>query len=301
MKKTLVAIAALAAVSAFAQSTAVISGEINFAYQKDTDTTKGLVLADNSIRVSLSEDLGGGLKASAFTQFTGNSTRGGGLTKEDSALSLAGNFGTLQFASTRSTTLAVNSFVAPTWLSDNMYGGIQKVYARVPVDLLQYTTPKFGAFTGYYQFVESSNDGAGNPANKTNAIGLNYANGPLVVMGRYLSTSGFAANIRDTSFDGAATYDFGVAKIGFGYDSKRRGVAKNSATEKAATSFGVVAPLGAITVGANFAKRGDSKISEAVVQYNLSKRTALNASFGSQKGDTGGSESQYRIGVKHTF
>ena len=76
-------------------------------------------------------------------------------------------------------------------------------------------------------------------------------------------------------------------------------------------------PLGAMTVGFNYAKRGTAKVTEAAVNYALSKRTAFNVSVGNQTasastaalvagtGAAGGvtlaKQSQYRISVAHTF
>jgi hypothetical protein len=114
----------------------------------------------------------------------------------------------------------------------------------------------------------------------------------------FKSTSGtIAAGAKKTNTELFATYNFGVATVGFGFDSKR------TTTEKSAFSFGVAAPLGAATVGLNYAKRDTNKVTEVVAKYDLSKRTNINASFGKMTADeaTAGKGNQYRIGVYHAF
>jgi len=106
---------------------------------------------------------------------------------------------------------------------------------------------------------------------------------------------------RKNRLEAFATYDLGVAKLGIGYDGKNVGTsdtvyAANLANEyasirtpgtadyvrfneAAAWSVGVSAPIGAFTVGANYAKRDIAKLTEVVAKYDLSKRTSLNASL----------------------
>ena len=108
MKKTLVALAALAATSAFAQSSVTISGNIDIAWKPQTHTgasgtgakASGIsdgAMAPNRIVFAGTEDLGGGLKAQFMSEMginptndelTGNRTGNSGI-QYDSALNNA--------------------------------------------------------------------------------------------------------------------------------------------------------------------------------------------------------------------
>jgi predicted porin len=78
--------------------------------------------------------------------------------------------------------------------------------------------------------------------------------------------------------------------------------------KSSAYSLGVSAPVGAMTVGANWAKRENSNMFETVVKYDLSKRTYVNTSWGRQSQDALNGAAgaittghQYRVGLYHTF
>lgn len=307
MKKTLVAFAALAAVgAASAQSTATVSGYIAAGYLKAIDGNKGLVLDSNSIKVSLAEDLGGGLKLTAATQIKGNSARGGNVTKEDSSIGVAGSFGSLVFANSRSSTTALTATGAMDnhWLWDNAYtsngGG---VFSRAPVDALTYTTPSMSGANVFVQYVEAKTDGYTTPAAKSGVLGVRYAAGPFSGAARFISSSGdaYPDGVRKTSFDLGAKYNLGVATIGLGYDSKRRGVATSSSTEKAAVVASVTAPLGPVTLGVNYGKRDVAKFAEVGVNYALSKRSSVYLDYGKATLADKSTNSQYNLVLVHNF
>jgi len=80
MKKSLIALAALAATASFAQSTVTISGLVDASYHAvsgngTTATTKlnsistSVGSATSAINLNVLEDLGGGMKAQAFYAF----------------------------------------------------------------------------------------------------------------------------------------------------------------------------------------------------------------------------------------
>ena len=79
MKKTLVALAAFSAVSAFAQSTVTISGIINYGMKRaetGAQTFGGLKGDRNNIGFDVAEDMGGGTSAIAKLQIRFNSANG---------------------------------------------------------------------------------------------------------------------------------------------------------------------------------------------------------------------------------
>lgn len=333
MKKTLIALAVLAtAGTAFAQSTVYLTGIVGAAaqsYDKFGGTRqRGISLTDATIKVGVTEDLGSGLKAAAGIEFDEASEQfGNALNRRKTFVSLTGGFGQVSFTNVRSGNLLTQGMVAPANLYNGIYDG-SKVVERSPVDALTYGM-KFGDFTGSVQYVEAATDGAQNAHVKVGVLNGGYAKGPLAVgiAGKFYSfrdTGAQEASARDNRLEAFATYDFGVAKVGLGYDGKNVGTsdrvyAANLANEyasirtlgtpdyvrfnqAAAWSVGVSAPLGAVTVGANYAKRDIAKLTEVVAKYDLSKRTSFNASLGRQTANVGtDSGNQYRLGVYHSF
>jgi predicted porin len=320
--------------TAFAQSSVTLSGLVHAGYQKAPTGNKGFALTDYEFTLAATEDLGGGLRATASmaiidavrTDSTGltaatnvNSpvgTTGGnagfrsGLGRNNTSLGLAGGFGSLYYHSIRSGDLITRAMVAPASLPDGIYDN-SGIISRSPIDYVIYTSPSFGGFNGSLGYAETGFDGNVTPATKVTVLGAGYANGPLAAGLAYKSASGaaFVAGVRKTNLEGFATYDLGVAKLGFGFDTKRAATLTASTTEKNAFAFGVSAPLGPVTVGVNYAKRDTNKLYEAVAQYALSKRTQLNVSVGKQKGPgaTGfvapaiAEGGQYRIKLQHAF
>ncbi len=304
MKKTLIALAALASTAAFAQSTVNLTGTFGAGYQSYKAAgveNKGLTMTDATISVGVVEDLGGGLKAAANVNFTGNASRGGNVTKEDSAVSLAGGFGTVAITNTRSSNAAVGALVfASSTPVTSLYAGVD---SRAAGDALVYTSPElFPGLRASFTHFEATEGAVTSPA-KANIIGVSYAAGPLaasVAFKAYNSTAQAGAGAalggvgEKSRTEGFVTYDLGMAKVGLGFGTKR------TSTDKNLTALGVSAPLGAINVGLNYAKRGTNKFYEAGLKYSLSKRTTANVMFGKL---TGGANdgNQYRIGVVHTF
>lgn len=299
MKKTLIALAALASTAAFAQSAVNLTGVVGFAYQKNTTGVDGFTNTDATIAVAVREDLGGGLTANAAIAFDAASSQfGNPLNRRNTSIGLTGGFGSVSLINTRSSDLLTRAMVAPSNLPDNMYG-TSGVLARVPVDVLSYGMA-FGGVQPYIQYVEWNADGDADPLYKTTVLGVNYSAGPLAAGLAYKATSGLPAGAVKNNVEGFATYNFGVATVGFGFDTKTNPGSSITVADaaKTAIALGVSAPLGPVTAGLNYAKRGDAKVTEVAVKYDLSKRTHINASFGKQSVDA---ESQYRIGIYHAF
>jgi len=341
MKKSLIALAALAAVSAAsAQSTVTISGTFGAGYQSyqlgaidgkaattgattagaitastlgtataAASTAKGLVpVTDSSIKFTMSEDLGGGLKAIAAGQFQLNGDRGGSLTKEDSSVTLSGGFGSIAIANTRSGDTAINAGVFASWMPvTSWYDTIAPT--RSNIDILSYTSPAISGFTLGVSITElTQNANTAASVNKVNTISGTYSNGPLTVMAAHKNTTGtVTSTTKRNNTEFAATYDFGVAKIGFGSDGAIT-TGAGAYSDSSAMAYGISVPVGAITVGVNGAKRGVNKFVEGGVNYALSKRSTLALMYGDMTNSSNASTTsqskagaQYRIGLKHTF
>src|SRR3990167_310563 len=101
MKKTLIALAVLAASGAsFAQAT--LSGNYTFGYKQTSGggvaQMGGFGTDTAAIKIAATEDLGGGMAASAQVTFA-NGNRGGAVAGEDAFVKLTGGFGALTFGS----------------------------------------------------------------------------------------------------------------------------------------------------------------------------------------------------------
>jgi predicted porin len=329
MKKTLIALAALASVgAASAQSSVTLAGTVAYGVQLDrtVDSTKsgrGLAVTDAFFVLKGVEDLGGGLSAAFDTKLeTDTAARKSALLRTDTGLALTGGFGVLSLRNTRSTDLLTNALVAPSYLPDGIYDS-SNVLSRVAIDVVTYGLKFSNGFSGSVQYLEqkdgnvTSTTAAAAAAGGTGAAAyvLNggYAAGPLDVKLAYKGIIQKATGAKDSA-ELSAVYDFGMAKVGFGYDgaSVEKGATVTAAQafyKKDALGVGVSVPFGAFTVGANYAVRGKAKLAEAVAQYNFSKRTYVNASWGKQNADAtqtnavGGTESnqQYRVALRHDF
>jgi predicted porin len=173
-----------------------------------------------------------------------------------------------------------------------------------------------GALTLGASYSETANPAAAGTSNgnydadlgaKTITLSAKYNAGPLSLAAA-LKRSNYALAVtgRATNLELGATYDLGVAKLGFGYDAKPAYAALVAPViDKAALAFGVSVPMGQSAFGVNFAKRGVAKIVEVGFQQNLSARTNVNASFGTHTiGGTStaaDNRAQYRVSLNHAF
>ncbi len=272
-----------------------------------TTATKGINPAtDTSIKATVVEDLGGGLKVTAAGQFTMGGSRASSVNKEDSSVSLAGSFGTVSFANTRSSDTAIMANVFASWLPRVSF--YDTVSSRAEGDSLGYTSPSINGFNvGVSQFEVTQ--GTATSAAKSNVLSSTYTVGPFAAALAYKSTTGLTtaqinAGAKKTNVEAAATYDLGVAKVGLGYDSATTG-GTGTYTDKAMTSYGVSMPMGALTLGVNAATRGTNKFYDAGANYDLSKRTSVRVQFGKSTGTSASAANyagnQYRVGVLHNF
>jgi len=180
-------------------------------------------------------------------------------------------------------------------------------------NLVSYTSPAFSGFTASLSQAKALNaDFAPAATVTTNAevkvtsIGLSYANGPLVAgyVNKTVDTAGTTADGKKNEL--FATYDLGVAKVGLGY-GKNSGARYTG--EKATVIASAVVPMGAFSIGADYAVRSaggtsalvDGKGYAVAANYMLSKRTKINATVGKLEGTGLVGESQYRVGLFHSF
>jgi len=330
MKKSLVALAALAATSVFAQSSVTLSGDLSFGHLVSTSrTTSGIsktttiagvdTFNSNRINVIAVEDLGGGLKLTGRVDnrlTTANAARATG----DMFVQLDGGFGSVRvgqftFASHSAWNAGASRAVSAT----------STAAQSLTPNVASYTSPNFSGLTVAAALdLDTSAGGVGKDGW---GLKFNYAAGPIGAQVSYTIAPKVTASMTPIKVLGiAASYDFGVAKVFYNQTDSRAG--NNSVTPTSAgylattatagsgsvgahtgNSVSVAVPLGAATLKAGLVNRkGDTNaniVDRATlgVDYALSKRTVLTAEFGQDKqAVTGANRSNNSfVGINHTF
>jgi Gram-negative porin len=287
MKKTLVALAVLAAAGAASAQTYSLTGGYTFGWKSVTAagaTTSGFGNDGAGIALTAKEDLGNGLTATAVISAGGLVRGGGNVDGENASLTLAGGFGTITTSSNEGS-VWLSGWQGPASALDG------KVHsANTASDAIGYTSPAFGDFKFSATYVEDSDAatalgfGVGHAGSTTPhllSLGVTYASGPLMVKAGYLNwgTDGAADNAQRI----AATYDLGVAKIGGGYYQLNW---KAPGTDRTDVSFGASVPLGNVTLGINWAQRDDGgaagKTAKKTTGSSIGASYALSKSMSTQ-------------------
>jgi predicted porin len=339
MKKTLIALAVLAASGAsFAQAT--ITGTYTFGYKQTqaagASSVGGIGTDTAAVQFAASEDLGGGLKASAKVSIA-NANRDGAVSGEDAALNLTGGFGSLTMGTVESGNglLAIGSSGAAGFgLDGNVLSGSSNI------DIIAYGLPLGNGLTLGASYVDrgaaattttaTAGTGLGvGSSGTTNAqpsmtLGLTYAAGPLAAKidvtswsrsgdadiaqgtGTALVTGATAAPAL-SRYRLSAGYDFGMARLSAGF-SRFSKVGDRVDTE---TLVGVKVPFGGVTLGLDYGmsdvntagtKSAEKSGYSLGASYALSKRTSVSASYlnWSTRG-TDGTNTGFRTYISHSF
>jgi hypothetical protein len=244
-------------------------------------------MGDAIVSVSVSEDLGGGLKASANTTFQTKAGRAGTVTNNGYSFALSGGFGkvTLRNYLAGSTELG-----APVSTATDMNGvaGGYKTRTR-----LQYSFPEI--IKGMTLDLHNSKSSTG-PTVETGALtpefddttgfDLGYTAGAL-----YVGASSTLNAIGDSSL--YLGYNFGVAKIDLGYGQYAGGH----------TEVAVVVPMGAVTATVHTMNSDVAEAYGVRVAYALSKRTnvSFNYTDASKSSVAAAVGNNYRVRVAHSF
>ena len=233
MKKTLVAIAALATVgAAFAQSSVTLYGRIDASIGSQRTTNNGNVAGatvdagtqvlagahtGNRWGMKGSEDLGGGLKAnfqleSGFNVDTGSSAQGGLLFGRQAWVGLSGGFGEVRvgkpWTAYDDVSGAINAMFDSGFSVENNFFK-STGYNANPANTVRYSTPTFGGFSGAFSH---SMDEVKNVNTDVNSVSIAYAGGPFAAGFGY-QTEGLAAGGKTKYTRLSASYDLGAAVI----------------------------------------------------------------------------------------
>lgn len=340
MKKTLIALAAVAATSAaFAQSSVTLYGvaDIWLGRTSSEVTENGvktkapsqMVLEDGGVSNSRfglkgSEDLGGGLKANfkleqGFSLDNGSTTAGTAFGRE-AWVGFSGNFGEVQLGKAYSAFDDVSAMAATVFDSDlapinNVF--LSAGFASAENNTVRYATPSFGGFSGAVSYSFGEDKTAAEKASKFTSVSIKYEDGPLTLGAGYANSK----DNNDPAIKGtrlAATYDLGVAKLLATY-----GRVKGDDFSTNEYEIGADIPLSsALTMSFGYGKSklkaggvvdGKADSFGVALAYSLSKRTTMYAGINSTglKGSAQdenstdlslkGKANVYAVGVKHTF
>lgn len=312
MKKTLIALAALAASSAFAQSSVTLYGLANIGLQSTngskTALTGGADGSDSRWGFRGTEDLGGGLSANftfeaGFKPDTGTLDNTANQTfQRQSWVSLASkSLGEVRLGRQYTVGFYGSIGTMPSTYTDPALAvgfGFNGLGSRSN-DQIQYRSNSFGGFSVMASTqLAGDTSGLATPLAKQNELGLAYANGPLSA--NLTTASVTAANGVKTSPMGAnASYNFGAFSATLGYVNK-----DNAANDKGAVAK-INVPVGAHALFAGYAKNSTSKADAYEIGdfYSLSKRTRLYALYANGNGTGAAATNGKRValGVTHAF
>jgi len=290
MKKSLIALAALAATASFAQSTVTLSGVVDFAYgsasgsalnnatKLQTVSQSNYTASTSAINFAVVEDLGGGLRAEAryeidpraWSNGTGVSTAGA-LGRHQSFVGLSGGFGAIKLGVMNAGSL--NAYSASSPLGTGIGSGFSfSDHTAVSVGTVRYNnsvrydTPRFNGFAGSLTYAPGNAD-AGTVAGQTSTnpqitnLGVTYSQGPLNVAFSSLQTgalTGTGAAPKSTYNYIGANYSFGAARLfaGYGDGDKSAAVTANNVTSYVnakVTRVGATYTMGAVTLLGQYA------------------------------------------------
>jgi hypothetical protein len=310
MKKSLVALAALAATTAFAQVTITGGVSSGFATVNGAKSVQGIdEVNSNSFIFTASEDLGGGMKAKAVIQ---QRLTAKNVDKEsgDLYVNLSGSFGSVQMG--KYTFLSHSGYNPFASRAVTSTGGSASAINGTDYNA-SYTTPTMAGFSASANVAQT-----GTAGDQTSvAYKANYANGPLTVQVG-LSTAALTDATRTTAIASKTTsfgavYDAGMAKLYVANFSRAAGSTGASAkNEMDSTSYGIAVPMGALTFRAGVldstdkGTTADTTILDRTsmgVDYALSKRTTFTAELANQKvaKDASASQRNYFVGLSHAF
>lgn len=336
MKKTLIALAAVAATgAAFAQSSVTIYGVADLSVgavsdvvstgtDKDGKSTTGLGISNDDFQAFANgtmnngnsrvgfrgvEDLGGGLKAGFNFEQGVNAANGAtdsNTFQRAANMSLMGGFGEIRAG--RSLTTSYYSMAAWDLTGAANYSVVAKQFSFVGSGsrsdaAVMYFSPNFGGFN-----VGASTVLKGNAGEAKYDFSLGYSAGPLV--------ASFAYNTQKNGVEGyslGAKYNLGMLTLAGSYQNAEDEA--TGVTRAEGFTLGGTMNIGPVALTVDIARDTENKDTDWLLEakYPLSKRTFVyGVVLGDGKGDvvnaagkavgvTTQNTTAYAIGVRHNF
>lgn len=336
MKKTLVAVAAMAAVTG-AMADVTIFGIVDQAYVMSTSKTANVTSKTTSVGGQYtgselgfkgSEDLGNGLKASFQIHFAPNVDSGNNPvasptspyavtgssapTNYQSNVGLSGDFGAVKLGQYFSPMFFHNATYDATGASAIGYNLANAVTGTggLTSNAIQYDLPTVvpGLSASYMIAKGEVARPATTALNDVSNIRLNYSTGPFSAGISTATKKGVTGNSTKDSGTGLS-YDLGMAKVMYNATSSK---ATSATVATKGSNIGISIPFGATTL--NFTSTTSKNTSAANAEssgsliqaiYALSKRSSLifqngstKITSGTSKGDTSKATA---VGLHHTF
>ena len=301
MKKSLIALAVLAASGvSFAQVT--ITGNIGMSYQKSPVIgvagagTQGLRINDGEVYITATEDLGGGMSATARGGVTLRG-RGSAIADRDATVTLAGPLGAITAGAIRSCGIVdaqkSGAVTGTVYSSNETEKGVPIDNCSV-VDIVALTTKvadvtvtgtygEFGSFLASTTSATLGANGAGNPLGVTfGALAASYTKGPLTLGGDYTYFM-IAGSLKGADglqrWRAVGSYDLGVAKVAAGYQGKNWCIASQYLAS-------VAVPVGNAVFGLDYmARDAQADLCKGSAAANSDLATAAGAISGQAVGD----------------
>ncbi|MEY4564080.1 MAG: hypothetical protein RLZZ618_3357 [Pseudomonadota bacterium] len=316
MKKTLIALAALAAgTSALAQSTVTIYGRIDQGIGQNVDAVKNReVRAGSTNRIGFrgTEDLGGGLKAffhieHRFNADEGTQIAGSPFWEGKSIVGLQSQYGTVFLGRDDNPAYLLSQKVSDPWDTDTVANNNAITNGGVGTSRYANSVNYRGTFSGFTVAAQVT-ERDGTKAQSTGpdrpfSLGLSYVGGPLSVGFGHENPAN--ENAQWTTVN--AAWNFQVVRViglfgtgNLANDNKIRSVL-----------LGVTAPLGAGELRASYGIRDNRttnvKLNKKLglgYHHALSKRTTLYVDVANERRDNMASnlvKTGWDLGVKHNF
>jgi predicted porin len=310
MKKTLIALAVLAASSAsMAQVTLYGVADLSLSATNQTGVRSDASMSGNGLLndgnsrwgIKTVEDLGGGLKLTAQFEQNINYENGSTVTADSryAYMALDGSFGRIKAGRT----LTPSFFGVAAWeltgAANFTAVGNQFAFAGAGSrnsSEFSYTTPNFGGLTATLGYVTELDLGAAGSPSKTDA-NIIYAAGPLAVGFSYNKVS----NVSDGNYSLGASYNFGSFILAGSY--------QDPAGQQQGWTLGASLPVGAwkFTVDVAQDTGFDDTNYLLYAGYSLSKRTTVYGAYhndgksGNAVKKTAVQSETYGVGIRHNF
>jgi len=307
MKKSLIALAALAAISAFAQSSVTLYGiaDVGVTHGSGSLTSINKMSSGNisssRLGVKGSEDMGAGLKANFVFEVDVNPTNGVGSAQvgsnvlgasgsatggfsfnRQSYVGMSGNFGEVRLGRDYTPTFYIDASYDPFGVNGV---GTNALFSQANANTIShlrasnavsYTLPgNLGGFSG--QVAYATNNAASGAAvgndGKYSGFNLGYAQGAFSAhVGSATFKQAAVGDVKTNSI--AGSYDLGVVKLMAEASSDKFGAAGLNRKDSG-TLFGLTAPLGNGSVRASYVSRkttkdgvtADNKFDQASIGY----------------------------------
>ena len=319
MKKTLVALAALAATGVFAQSSVTLSGTVDATVQYGSvDGGNNVTALGNSglnsseFRFSGVEDLGGGLKvgfalaagvnndsgagASTNTNNTTGATSGGFVFNRMSLLKVMGSFGEIKAGRDYTPLFWTEAIYDPFGINgvgtSRAFNGGAAQFGATAVrasNSIAYVSPSMGGLGLWAQVSmgENLSTAASNAAGDGVSAQLSYNQGPLSLAAAYGKTN-VSAGVDVEGYNFGGTYTIGAATLNaYVQNNKKTGVASDIKGYLVGGSM----PLGAGLIRGSYSTtdNGTAKSNQLALGYvyNFSKTVQAYGTFASVSNDGG--------------